>query len=303
MADLSEIMTHLAVLATEAVYPSGTGLPSVANMDVRLYEGWPLPDQLDRDLAGQMFSGSPLRVVERPGGPVANVSIYPMPGTGIKIYQILNKTHVITPPTYGLSISVNTTGDTITVSGQPVAGEYLTLLCDGNVILSQTGSTTAAILSALATQAHTAYPSGVVATSTTLKIPVTHSLVVRRGGTALMGRVTHRQRHPVMVTVWAPTHTIRAKLSDAIDVKFKQNLVFTMPDTSQVLMVYNRTHLHDEKQTSTIYRRDLIYDVDYATLETFAGYVVTSANISIANHDASAIASVVTSGVTQAPTI
>ncbi len=298
MADLSEIMSYIAVKTAEAVYPSGTGAASVAGVDCRIYEGWPNPDQLDRDLAGEMFSGTPAKVVTRPGGVVANVSVYPMPGTGIVVRQILNHTKVITPPTYGLSVTA--TDDTITVSGQPSAGEYLTVLCDGNIILSQSGSTRAAILSALATEAETFYSSGVLLAGDSLTIPVTHGLIVRHGGKAIMGRTTHRQRHPIMVTVWAPTHSIRATLSDAIDNKLKQNLVFSLSDTSQALLVYNRTHLHDEKQTSSVYRRDLIYDVEYATVEKFDAYVVTSATVSVVNRDESAIANAVTSGVTQA---
>lgn len=298
MADLSEIMTYLAVKSADAVYPNGTGSPSVAGVDCRVYEGWPNPDQLDRDMSGQMFSGTPARVTTRPGGAVANISVYPMPGTGIVVHQLLNQTKVITPPTYGLSVMV--AANTIVVTGQPVAGEYLTLLCDGNIILSKSGATTADILTALAAEAETHYPSGVTLDGSMLTIPVTHGLVVRQGGKAVMGRTTHRQRHPVMITVWAPTHTIRASLSDAIDNKLKQNLVFSLSDTSQALLVYNRTHMHDEKQTATIYRRDLIYDVEYATVEKFDGYVVTSANVTITNPDETAMANAITSGVTQA---
>lgn len=283
MADLSEIMTRLAVIASDAVYPDGTGSPSVAGIDVRVFEGWPNPDQLDRDMAGQMFSGTPARVVDRPDGVVANVSVYPMPGTGIVVHQLMNHTKVITPPTYGLSVSINAAGDKITVSGQPSTGEYLTLLCDDSVILSQTGATTADLLANLAEEAEIAYPSGVIVTSTTLEIAVTRGIVVRQGGIGILGRATHRQRHPVMISVWAPTHTSRATLSAAIDNALKQNIILTMADTSQALLVYNRTHLHDEKQASTIYRRDLIFDVEYATVEQFNGYVVTSATIPISN--------------------
>lgn len=302
MADLSEIMTRLAVIASDAVYPDGNGSPSVAGIDVRIFEGWPNPDQLDRDMAGQMFSGNPARVVDRPGGVVANVSVYPMPGTGIVVHQLMNHTKVITPPTYGLSVSINADGDKITVSGQPSIGEYLTLLCDDNVILSQTGTTTSDLLANLAAEAEIAYPSGVIVTSTTLEIAVTRGIVVRQGGIAVLGRTTHRQRHPVMVSIWAPTHDSRATLSAAIDNALKQNVILTMADTSQALLVYNRTHLHDEKQASTIYRRDLIFDVEYATVEQFPGYVVTSAEVAITNPSESLVNSAITSGVTQAPT-
>ena len=80
MADLSDITHYLAVQSANAVYPNGIAQPSVANCDVRIFEGWPLPDQLQLDMEGKMLAGTPPVPVTRPGGPVANVSIYPMPG-------------------------------------------------------------------------------------------------------------------------------------------------------------------------------------------------------------------------------
>jgi hypothetical protein len=290
VADISDVTAYLAQAVASAVYPNGTSQPSVAAMDVRIFEGWPIPDQLDQDLAGHVLSGTPPTPVARPNGPLANVSIFPMMGTGVNIYQILDDTYTVVPVSYGLSVSQN--GNVITVSGQPNPGEYLTLICDGSFVYSLTGTNTAALLAALATAAQANYPSA-SSTSTTLTIPTGHSLVVRQGGVATLGKVTHRQRHSVMVTVWAPTRLTRSALASAIDVALKKTIKVAMPDTSQALVIYNRTNVSDENQSATIYRRDLIYDVEYATLETFPGYVVTSVNntiTAIGNGNASATA-------------
>lgn len=276
MADLTDVTAYIYGRAIAAVYPGTTTQPSVANMDVRIYEGWPLPDKLDKDMAGLKDDN----VTKRAGGPCANVSIYPMAGQGNEIYQVLNETYVIAPAVHGMNVSVS--GTLITVVGQPTQGEYLTLVADGNVVFSQGGATTAAVLAALAVQAAPIYP-GVVATATTLNLPVGHSLVVRQGAVALLGRTTHRQRHQVMVTVWAPNQVARKQLAKAIDVLIKENIKITLSDTSQATICYNRTNTSDEQQASNIYRRDLIYDVDYATLETFPGYEVTSVNTTIAS--------------------
>lgn len=278
MADISDVTAYLAQAAAAAVYPNGTSQPSVAAMDVRIFEGWPIPDQLDLDLGGHVLSGTPPTMSPRPNGPLANVSIYPMMGTGVNVYQVLDDTYTVTPVSYGMAVSIN--GNVITVSGQPNAGEYLTLICDGSIVYSLSGATTPALLAALAAAAQANYPSA-SSTATTLTVPVGHSLVVRQGGKALLGKVTHRQRHAVMVTVWAPTRLTRSALASAIDVALKKTVKVTMPDTSQALLIYNRTNVSDENQSATIYRRDLIYDVEYATLETFPGYVVTSVNDTI----------------------
>lgn len=306
MADLSDVTAYLATAVATAVYPNGTSQPSVAAMDARIFEGWPIPDQLDRDMLGQMLSGTV--VVSRPGGRVANVSVYPMPGTGIVVYQQQDLTYVITPVSYGMAVSV--VGNVITVSGQPNAGEYLSLVVDGAHIYSQTGVSTSALLNNLLTLATpvydhngilvgtaaplaTDYP-GAVATATTLTVPFGHSLVVRQGGVATLGKVTHRQRQSVMVTVWSPTQAVRTTLAKAIDNAIKQVIKVAMPDTSQALIIYSRTNLSDERQATAIYRRDLIYDVDYATVFQFPGYVVTSVNVTIADPSNTALAHALT---------
>lgn len=290
MADLSDITSYLATTAASAVYPTGTSSPSVASMDVRISEGWPIAAQLDLDMAGKMLSASGVPVI-RPGGPVANVTIFPMQGAGIEVYQILNETYTITPPVFGLTVSVS--GNVTTVSGQPGTGEYLTVVCDDTYVYSSGGATTSALLSALATAAQANYPSA-SSTATTLTIPVGHSLIVRKGATATLGKVTHRQRHPVMVTIWTPTQASRAVLAKAIDGLIKQKITVSMPDTSMAKIVYSRTNVSDIQESMSTYRRDLIYDCEYATVQQFTGYVITTVNTSIANYNNSSVIPAIT---------
>jgi hypothetical protein len=281
VADLSDVTAYLASAANSAVYPNGISQPSVGNIDVSVFEGWPIGDQLDLDMQGKMKDpNDPTggRIIARPGGPLVNVSIYPMQGTGRTVYQVLEETYTIVPVSYGLSVSI--AGDIITVSGQPKSGEYLTVVADRGPIFSATGATTQALLATLAAQAQANYPSA-SSTANTLTIPFGYSLEVRQGGAATLGRVTHRQCHPVMITVWAPNRVARNAIAAAIDETIKQNNKITLPDTSQALVIYDRTMVSDQEQASNIYRRDLIYNVDYATLQTFPGYVVTSVTTTI----------------------
>ena len=157
MADLSDITHYLAVQSANAVYPNGIAQPSVANCDVRIFEGWPLPDQLQLDMEGKMLAGTPPVPVTRPGGPVANVSIYPMPGATARVYQIQSRDDIIvSPQPYGVSFSVATDG-TITFTGAPHAGEYVTLICDRAHVFSQTGPDLASLIAAIANQALPTY--------------------------------------------------------------------------------------------------------------------------------------------------
>lgn len=283
MADISDVTAYLYNAATAAVYPNGTGQPSVAAMGVRVFEGWPMPDQLDLDVAG-MVAGNP--PTPRAGGPVANVSIYPMQGMNAQVYQIQDHVLVIAQPVYGIALTV--VNGTITFAGAPNVGEYVTLVINRADVYSATGANAAAIIATLIASISMKYPLA-SSTTSTLTIPNTYALVVRQGGVGTLGKVTHRQKQSIMISVWAPTHAIRSTLAAAIDNAIKQKNIVAMPDTSQALICYNRTNLSDEKQMATVYRRDLIYDVEYATVFQFPGYVVTSVNVSIANYNNSAI--------------
>ena len=305
MADISDVTAYLAQQAYAAVYPNGSTQPSIAPVptataaqtftnpaDVRIFEGWPLPDQLDLDLAGMMMNtATPPVKVPRPKGAVPNVSIFPMQGTGVSVYQNLDNTYTIAPP--AITTTFVLVGNVITVSGALSIGEYLTLVIDGAVVCSQSGSSVSAMLAALATQAQ-GFGYAATSTSTTLTIPFGHELVVRQGGVGILGKATHRQRQSIMVTVWAPNQATRATLAKAIDNLIKQTIRVSMPDTSQAIILYNRTNIIDEQQSQTIYRRDLIYDAEYATVEQFPGYLITSTQTSIANPSNTAIATATT---------
>jgi hypothetical protein len=279
VADLSDVTRLIETLATSAIYPNGAASPSVANMDVRIYEGWPIPTQLDLDMAGQILTGTPPVPTTRPGGKVANVSIYPMPGATATVFQILDDTYTIVNPNYGLA-APTVSGNVITVSGTPVTGEYLTVILNRVDVLSSSQSTLSALLADLASQASGKGYSA-IATATTLTVSGWFDMVVRQGSVGTLAKVTHRQKQAVMVTVWAPDHVTRTTLAAAIDVLIKENLVVSLPDTSQCVLIYDRTNLSDEMQAQTIYRRDLVYAAEYATLQQFPGWVITSANFQI----------------------
>jgi hypothetical protein len=286
VADISDVTAYLYQAVINIVYPNGTSSPSIAPVpvgfsnpaDVLIVEGWPIPEQLDLDLAGEVEAGNPPKPVPRTNGPRANVSIFPTGASASSTYQILDKTYVLQEPTFGLTVEVS--GNSITITGTPNAGEFVTIIADREYIFSEGGSTAAAVLSALLTAAQVDYPNASLSGST-LTVPYNFQLDVRQGGVGLLGKVTHRQCQLVMVTVWAPDHNTRSVLAKAIDAALKSQIVVTMPDSSDAKIVYARTNVSDETQNVTAYRRDLIYEVDYATLETFPGTTITSVQTKI----------------------
>ena len=289
MADISDVTAYLASQAALAVYPTGSSNPSIAPvmpgfsapMDVRIFEGWPMPDQIDMDVAGEiMNTATPPVRIPRANGPAANVSIYPLQGVNTTPFQVQNNTYVITPPSYGMTLT-SIVGSVITIAGQPNAAEYLTIVADRQFVYSSGGANTTAILAALATAAQVNYPTA-TSTATTLTIPYGYQIEVRIGGQATLGIATHRQCKSVMVTTWAPTHGARNTIAAAIDNFLKRTLTAAMPDTSIAKIIYSHDSQTDEMETMTIYRRDLFYDVEYATVWEFPGYVVTAPVVNLA---------------------
>lgn len=305
MADIADINTYLSQQASLALYPGGAPAPGtispVAGMEVYIFEGWPIPEVLDLDLTGRMLDASGA-VVSRANGPRAQVSVYPMRGTNEKIYQILDETYIIFPPVYGLTLSPISmqagsppvsSNFQVTITGTPAATEFLTVEIDQFYIASAGGSTVAAILNSLATQINGFSPvhgggfAQYVATvsGNTLTVAGAAYCFARLGVQGTLGKVTHRERQDIMISVWCPDHGSRTIIAKAIDVLIKHNLVVTMPDTSKALIIYNRTNWYDENEPVACYRRDLIYCADYATVEQFPGTVITSVSTSITPND------------------
>ena len=71
MADLIDVENALVTLIAATVYPNGTGQPSIVpgGAGVAIYPGWPLPADLDADMAA-LGAGT--------GGKL-HISVYPRP--------------------------------------------------------------------------------------------------------------------------------------------------------------------------------------------------------------------------------
>jgi len=266
MADIDDVSNAIASLVTTAVYPNGISQPSISGGQVRIFPGWPLPAQLDAD----MKAG------------ISNVSIFPMAGATATPFQILDEWYTIVPPVHGMVVSV--VGNAVTLTGTPGSTEFCALVLDRKLAFSEIGLTSAAILSALLADILTNYPSSSI-TGSTLTIPGAAYVVARVGAAGTIGRVVHRQRQGIMVSVWAPTPAIRTSLAKAVSVVLSANVRVPLPDTTQMLLVYNRTNVIDTWEAMTVYRRDMIVDAEYATLEQLPGVEVTAVENTLSTKD------------------
>ncbi len=285
MADITDVCEIMLGIAGTALYPvppapGDTAPDSVAGRPARLYQGWPVPAQLDSDLKGLHPETKQPYKTDTAGNPVPifHVSVYPAAviAASSGVGQVFEPPYVIRPAVHGLSATIS--GQTVTLAGEPTPGEYVTLICDGKRIFSRVGTTADLICEALAQDAVQAYP-GTTHAGASITLPGTHEILVRIGAAARMGKVLHRQRQRVLVTVWAPDHVTRTEAIKAIDVALKQNLRITLPDQSQAILTYESTFTTDHWETVTVYRRDLTFAAEFATIEEFEAFEVTAFSV------------------------
>lgn len=277
MADISDVTAMLAQMAATAVYPNGTSQPSVTGQPITIFEGWPLQQTLDAAIsAGQsMVSVFPTRV-----------------NGGGAVFQVQDEDYLIVPPVHGLVIS-NIVNGAVSVMGVPTAGEYLTIIADGRHAYSRVGSDLPTIMNLLAADASVDYAGVTVfaiggpdlplwqgATGAGIQFP-TDRLKAHIGSPATKGRVTHRQRAGVMISVWAPNNADRNTIAKAVDVALKSANRLTFPDTSQGLLVASGFVQEDKLEPASIYRRDLNFTCEYATLEEYQAFEITSFTLGI----------------------
>lgn len=274
MADLSDVLDAVSGLAVMAAYPGGTGFPSITGKQVTVGSGWPKP--ADLDLA---FKRDP---------PVSLVTVFSPPMSTANSQQVFEPPQIVVPAVFGLAPPVIAAAGppwVVTLSGAPVPGEYVTAVIDHANHYTYTaiaGDTAAAVATKLAALIAASYPGTAAAGGVISIIGSTAALVMRQGAQVTMGRLIHRQKQNIRVSIWAPNPADRTILSKAIDVILKQNLRITFADTSQAIMVYESTMLDDNSQNTGAYRRDVIMAVEYGTMETFPSYIITSATMTVA---------------------
>ncbi len=245
MATIKQVNDNLVSLVTDIVYPDGTGMPSIAGVDVVIYAGWPVKNRLDVDLAAGK----------------AHVSIFAVGQSDkdmTKFYRY-DQPIVVTPATLTSTItspSDVTIGGTVSVP-QAVMIVYNKVGYSHTVLFTDTLDDIAA---GLAAQIPGASSVGAVVTMTGV---ITLSTTVITEGT--YSYESKRQQKIYWISVWSPSFDVRDTLSDPIDVTLGDLERFTLPDNTSALITYRGLQEVDMFQKSFIYRRDLIYTIEYAT--------------------------------------
>ena len=259
-ADLSDVSNALVTLAAGALSLNGSGFSSSLSANVRVFPGWPIPDAIDADMAAG----------------AVNVSIFPqeaMERVTTRYPQQWVETTRQTP-----TLTATVSGATVTLGGTVTAGNYVTVVAGNDQAQSYALVAGDTLTSAAASLAALFGAMGVTSSGAVLTFPAVYNgrLTACIAAPSTVVKELKRQQRAFMITVWAPTPTLRDAAGSILDAAFAATDFLTMPDLTTAWLTYLRQNNIDREQTRVIYRRDLVYWAEYATTASMAGAPITN---------------------------
>jgi hypothetical protein len=184
VADLDDVLNAFVTLCQSALYPNGVPGGSVAGIPVKIFPGWPIPQDLNKDIAAGK----------------AQVSVYARP-------EEKNTTRYPKQPQLLAMGAGGTTGQNITE--------------------------------------------------------------------------VRRQERLFQLVIWAPSPQARTAIVNVIDPLLADTIRFTLPDQSSARLIYKGSPISDIVEKANIYRRDLLYTVEYATTKLETEYTVLESVLNV----------------------
>jgi len=249
MADISDVEDAIANAATTIIYPMGAAQGSIAGVTCRIYRGWPNSATLAADLnAG-----------------VVNVTVASDNNTGHTTTRYLPdwQYRFSTP-----SLSASVSGQTITLGGTASVGNVVGVLIDGTAYAYRVaeGDTPPLVASNLCAQLQLTRIATVHGSS--INVPGAGSIIARAVCDTYAESEGRRQEKDVRMIFWCPSPIVRDIISSAVDQGMCQESFLTLADNTQARIQYRNSATYDQSQNALLYRRDLIYSIEYATIVT-----------------------------------
>lgn len=245
MPDQSDVEVALAEEIAAALYPEGPAEPSALGPELRIYRGWPQPQLLSADLAAGRI----------------NVTVQPVTGSARNTTRLPDDWNA-DPAVPTLTATVQDA--TATFAGNAAPGQLAGLLVDGAAHVHRTrpGDTPALVAASLAASVRQARPAQLAGSSVT--VPGVGRLLARIVADSPATRELRRQDATFRITAWCPTPELRDQASAFIDAAFADRRTLDVAGEPCRLR-YVGTSSSDEGQSSNLYRRDLLWQVEYPT--------------------------------------
>jgi hypothetical protein len=249
LADISDVENALCDVVLGAVYPGGTQGASITGQAVKIYRGWPNSTGLNQDIGA--------------GNQIVTVTSIERGTVNTTRYAPVWKTVSARSPTITLEVD----GMSCAISGSASAGDVVGIDIDGvaYAFAVQDGETATALAARLAPMI-----PGCVAVGGVWTFPYARALAARTAGAASCLLETRRQEQKLLVGLWCPDPRTRDVLARSIDVAFSSLDWLTLSDGTSARVVYDGTAEKDDAVNANVYRRDLLFRVEYATTITQA---------------------------------
>ncbi len=245
MADQSDVESALVALSSAGLYPQGVSAPSVCDQPCRVFRGWPLPAGLDADLAAG----------------IVNVSVFPVEDSARSTTRFPDEwVSDFAPAT--LLVAVN--DNAVTFSGTAEAGQLAGIATgEGRTYVYRTrkADTPGLVAAYLAAEARADYI--VQLTGTTLVLAGASGVVARVVADAAAFREVRRQSQRFRISCWCNDPLVRDVVATAIDTTLAPLRFIALPDGTQGRLSFAAGNTFDQSQDAALYRRDLIYEVEY----------------------------------------
>jgi hypothetical protein len=247
MADISDIEQALADEIIGLVYPLGPTQASIIGVTCRIYRGWPNSATLNSDLAAG----------------IANITVVSdnEPGTVTTRYLREWQYNSVIP-----GVMAEVAGQTILIGGSPRVGDVVGALVDGLAYVYRVSAGDTQYL--VAANLCTAMQTNRIATAhgPCINLPGAAAIIVRTVCDNSAFYEGRRQEKDVRAICWCSAPAVRDSLSSAIDLYVAQTPFLRLTDTTLARVRYRNTTTSDQSQNALLYRRDLIYTIEYPTV-------------------------------------
>lgn len=262
MADIDSVGDALASFLSSVIYPDGESAASITGTPAVIKRGW----LQDKDVTGGDCSLSTgvdfVTVIDtRSGWKLLSEPL----GRPWRANTDIDPTISVT--TSGNSATVSVTAGAV-ASGivglviTPASGSVIPPRATAAYAVKQTDTPTT-IASALASVI-----PGAVASGASLSVPSAARITGVVGGYAAVSRVTRWQSQRFQITVWSGSPEARGKLGGSLDAALSACDGLTDVDGSGILLTAAGQFNDDSAANPSIYRRDMLMDVRYGTVQS-----------------------------------
>ena len=263
MASVTDVLNALVAVFAQTMYPNGTAsLLSAAGVQLKIYGGWPNSATLDADLAA-----GTCHISAWPRPEETNTTRFPKDWTQV---SLATKT-----------VTATIAGNTLTIGGTVSTPQNVMVLCNNKpyVYAVQATDTLNSIATGLAALVNVGVP-GTSSTGSVITFPTNAVLEVARiGVSGVLIRETRRQAKRFQITVWADSPTNRDAVANPIDVALSDIEFLTLADGFAARLIYFGQFETDDVQKQLLYRRDFLYTIEYATIETTGATSITQTQL------------------------